>query len=48
MTVAKNRLMTLEEYLDYDDGTDTQYELVDGILVEMTAEADINIVIGRL
>ena len=45
MTVAKNRLMTLEEYLDYDDGTDTKYELVDGILVEMTAEADINIVI---
>ena len=45
MTVAKNRLMTLEEYLDYDDGTDTRYELVDGILVEMTAEADINIVI---
>lgn len=45
MTIAKNRLMTLEEYLDYDDGTDTKYELVDGILVEMTAEADINIVI---
>lgn len=45
MTVAKNRLMTLEEYLDYDDGTDAAYELVDGILVEMTAEVDINILI---
>lgn len=39
------RPMTLEEYLVYDDGTDASYELVDGILVEMTAEADINIVI---
>ena len=37
--------MTLEEYLVYDDGTDASYELIDGILVEMTAEADINIVI---
>ncbi|PZO20752.1 MAG: hypothetical protein DCF25_06135 [Leptolyngbya foveolarum] len=46
MTIAKNRLMTLEEYLDYDDGTDTAYELVDGILVEMTAEVDINILIA--
>ncbi len=45
MTIAKNRLMTLEEYLDYDDGTDARYELIDGILVEMSAEADINIVI---
>ncbi|MGB3669959.1 MAG: Uma2 family endonuclease [Phormidesmis sp.] len=45
MTIAKNRLMTLAEYLDYDDGTDAHYELVDGILVEMGAEADINLVI---
>jgi len=29
---------TLEEYLAYDDGTDTQYELVDGELVEMAPE----------
>lgn len=46
MTIAKNRPMTLEEYLDYDDGTDASYELVDGILVEMTAEVDINILIS--
>ncbi|MEL7330971.1 MAG: Uma2 family endonuclease [Cyanobacteria bacterium J06560_2] len=46
MTIAKNRSMTLEEYLTYDDGTDARYELIDGILVDMGAEADINIVIG--
>ncbi len=46
MTVAKNKPMTLEEYLSYDDGTDTRYELIDGILVEMSAESDINIVIA--
>jgi hypothetical protein len=30
MTVATQRRMSLEEYLNYDDGTDTRYELVDG------------------
>ncbi len=42
MTVATDRRMTLEEYLDYDDGTDTRYELVDGVLVEMGAESPLN------
>jgi Uma2 family endonuclease len=32
MTIASQK-MTLEEYLNYDDGTDTQYELVNGELV---------------
>lgn len=54
MTIASNKTitqslttepMTLEAYLTYDNGTDACYELVDGILVEMGAEADINIVI---
>lgn len=45
MTVAKNKLMSLTEYLSYDDGTETRHELVDGTLVEMGAEADINLVI---
>jgi Uma2 family endonuclease len=40
--------MTLDEYLDYDDGTDTRYELVDGVLVEMGAENDINVEIAAL
>ena len=34
--------MTLEEYLHYDDGTDTRYELVEGVLVEMGAERRVN------
>lgn len=42
MAIASNRCMTLEEYLNYDDGTDTRYELVDGVLVEMGAESDLN------
>jgi Uma2 family endonuclease len=40
------RRMTLEEYLDYDDGADVCYELVDGVLVEMGAESPINNVIA--
>ena len=45
MAIAINQPMTLEEYLNYDDGTDARYELVDGILVEMGAESDINVII---
>jgi Uma2 family endonuclease len=42
MTVATTKRMTLEEYLTYDDGTDTRYELVEGVLVEMGAENPLN------
>ncbi|MEO0866872.1 MAG: Uma2 family endonuclease, partial [Cyanobacteria bacterium J06642_11] len=42
MTIATNITLTLEEYLTYGDGTDTRYELVDGILVEMLTESPIN------
>lgn len=35
MTIATQKL-TFEEYLAYDDGTDTRYELVDGELVPMS------------
>ncbi|UBF27014.1 Uma2 family endonuclease [Kovacikia minuta CCNUW1] len=41
MTIA-TKLMTLEEYLNYDDGTDTRYELVDGKLTAMPPESDLN------
>jgi Uma2 family endonuclease len=41
MTTATKKL-TLEEYLAYDDGTDTKYELVDGELVEMPPETNRN------
>ncbi|NJL48995.1 MAG: Uma2 family endonuclease [Leptolyngbyaceae cyanobacterium SM2_5_2] len=39
--------LTFEEYLAYDDGTDTRYELVDGVLVEMPPESDDNLSIAR-
>ncbi len=42
MTQAKPRFRTIEEYLTYDDGTDTHYELVDGVLVAMGAEKRLN------
>ena len=34
--------ITLEDYLAYDDGTDTRYELVNGELVAMPPESDLN------
>lgn len=42
MTQAKSRFKSIKEYLEYDDDTDTRSELVDGVLVEMGAENDIN------
>ncbi|MDF5726455.1 MAG: Uma2 family endonuclease [Rhizonema sp. PD38] len=42
MTQAKPRFKTIEEYQNYDDATDTRYELVDGVLVEMGAESTLN------
>ncbi|HEY9906979.1 MAG TPA: Uma2 family endonuclease [Thermosynechococcaceae cyanobacterium] len=42
MTQATARFRTLEEYLAYDDGTDTRYELVNGVLVEMSPESRLN------
>jgi Uma2 family endonuclease len=42
MTTTISQRMTLAEYLDYDDGTDTRHELVDGILVVMGSENPIN------
>ena len=42
-----SKRMTFEEFLAYDDGTDTRYELVDGKLVEMPTESDENNRIAR-
>ncbi|MBC7971252.1 MAG: Uma2 family endonuclease [Verrucomicrobia bacterium] len=39
--------MTMAEYLAYDDGTDTRYELVDGALVEMPPESQVNLTIAK-
>ena len=44
VTLDKNAslTMTLEEFFNYDDGTDAMYELEDGELILMTAESEIN------
>jgi Uma2 family endonuclease len=44
---SKTEFFTFEEYLAYDNGTDTRYELVDGVLVEMPPESDENNDIAR-
>jgi Uma2 family endonuclease len=45
MTTA-TRQLTLEEYLNYDDGTDTRYELVAGELVAVPPESPQNVQIS--
>ena len=46
MTQTKTRFTSIEEFLAYDDGTNTRYELVDGVLVDMGAESTINTIIA--
>lgn len=41
MSVAA-KPMTLEDYLNYDDGTETRYELVNGELIAMPTESDLS------
>ncbi|MEL7071828.1 MAG: Uma2 family endonuclease [Cyanobacteria bacterium J06581_3] len=41
MTTATKPL-TLQEYAEFDDGTDTRYELVDGQPIPVSTESDIN------
>ena len=42
MTLAIAKKMTFEDFLNYDDGTDTLYELENGELIPMSSESDIN------
>lgn len=46
MTQAKPRFATLEDYLNYDDGTECRYELVNGELIELPSESDLNVLIS--
>ncbi len=39
---ATTKIFTLAEYLAYEDGTDKRYELVNGEIVEMPSESDLN------
>jgi Uma2 family endonuclease len=44
---TSSKFMTMEDYLNYDDGTDTRYELVDGELVEVPVESQVNLSIVK-
>jgi Uma2 family endonuclease len=44
---TESQVLTFEDYLRHDDGTDTRYELVNGVLVEMPPESDENLSIAR-
>ncbi|WP_193198785.1 Uma2 family endonuclease [Nostoc sp. MG11] len=39
---SSSRIMTLQEFFNYDDGTDAMYEFEDGELILMMAESEIN------
>ncbi|WP_413174737.1 Uma2 family endonuclease [Anabaena azotica] len=42
MTVATAKKMTFAEFLQFDDGTDTLYELENGELISMPSESELN------
>jgi len=46
MTQTKSRFTSIEEFLAYDDGTNTRYELMNGVLVDMGAESTTNTIIA--
>ncbi|BAU15870.1 hypothetical protein LEP3755_64360 (plasmid) [Leptolyngbya sp. NIES-3755] len=48
MTQTKPQFRTIDEYLDYDDGTGKRYELVNGELVEFPNENPINNTIASI
>ena len=47
MATTTTTFLTFDEYLAYDDGTDTRYELVDGELVEIPPESPENLALAR-
>ncbi|MBD1822708.1 Uma2 family endonuclease [Cyanobacteria bacterium FACHB-DQ100] len=48
MTQAKPKFATFEEYLEFDDGTDNRYELIDGELFALPPESEPNDFIPNL
>ncbi len=42
MIQAKDRKLTFEEYLSYEDSTDNRYELIDGELITLPPESGLN------
>ena len=47
MTQAKSRFQSIDEYLNYDNGTNARYELVNGELIELPNEDSRNLIIAR-
>jgi len=48
MVLLTEQAMTLEEFLAFDDGTETSYELENGRLRAMPTESEINCIIASL
>jgi Uma2 family endonuclease len=48
MVQLRQRFQSFEEYLSYDDGTDTWYELFNGELVAVPPESGFNVEIANL
>lgn len=46
MTVVTNRRLTLDQYINHEDGTGRRYEIRDGVLVEMGTESALNLSIA--
>lgn len=46
--VLTSQTMTIEEYLTYSNDADSRYELVNGALIEMPPESELNIRIASL
>lgn len=46
MTIAKQRFLSFEEYLSYDDGTENLYELFNGELIAVPPESGENVEIA--
>jgi Uma2 family endonuclease len=45
-SVTGDRKLTLNQYLNYEDGTGQRYEILDGVLVEMGTESALNLSIA--
>jgi Uma2 family endonuclease len=47
MTQVKQRFLSFDEYLSYDDGTENLYELFNGELIEVPPESGLNVEIAN-
>lgn len=47
MIKSHKRILTFEEYLSYEDDTDNRYESIDGELIELPPESELNYFIAQ-